>query len=871
MAPAPCGGAAQLSAGLRGLAAHLRRRPALAAALVYAVITVAFLAPALLPGKTLSNSDVLSFQPPFVTAKPPALATPTNPELGDAITHLQLFLHHTAREMPHIPLWDPYIAAGRPYQANSQSAVFGLYTLPTYLLPFWTALSWIGVVKLWVAAFGMFLLSRALGMRFGGALLAGIVFALNLKMVTWLSYQHMSVWTFIPWLLLLTDRIARRPSLLAGAGLAAVVALQFLAGHAESSFHALMAAAAFLVLRLWQARRDAGDPPRIGRSTLAFGASVLAGAALAAVSLLPLAELLLNSADLRDRSGESVGIALDGEVAIGAFLPDWWGRPTQTPIRLFVIERALYVGALPLMLVAAALILRPRAERIAFALFGALWLAVVLSVPPFLQVVSRLPVFSSGHNTRLIILTLLCASVLAGWGFDDLAELRRASRRRRQALLGVAAALLVLPLLVGVALQRPTLDALVEGFRVAWLLADPPGEFLNPIGQDVVRMSAVIMWLVLAGCGLLLVALRLGRHLGPALFVALGVMLVCLDLFRAGMGFNPAIDQDVAEPPRTEVIGFLERQRPARFVSTLEIPQNVIAFEYGLYEAKGYDLPILLRYDRFWRRNVAPDFDSLTGGLASVALELRQVTPRALRALRLLGVTHLLRAKSVRAEPPDRGLDRYPALDVPGLEQVYDGPDARVYRLAGAMPRAFVVGSQRVVADGETARRALASPDFDARSVALTEERLPGLATATPPPGGASGGQARIVSYEHERVVVRARSNGRGLLVLSDNHFPGWKAEVDGRPVPIERVDYLFRGVRIGPGAHTVEFRYEPLSWRIGWTISLVSLVGLGLVVLIGLRRRRRGGNRGRSHPDGARAAGSEPMPAGVSRAAEVQ
>ena len=103
------------------------------------------------------------------------------------------------------------------------------------------------MLKLWVAAFGTFLLGRALGMRFGGALLAGIVFALNLKMVTWLSYQHMSVWTFIPWLLLLTDRLVRRPSLLAGAGLAAVVALQFLAGHPESSFHALLAASAFLL------------------------------------------------------------------------------------------------------------------------------------------------------------------------------------------------------------------------------------------------------------------------------------------------------------------------------------------------------------------------------------------------------------------------------------------------------------------------------------------------------------------------------------------------------------------------------------------------------------------------------------------------
>jgi hypothetical protein len=606
-----------------------------------------------------------------------------------------------------------------------------------------------------------------------------------------------------------------------------------------------MAATAFFVLRLWQARREApAVAPPIGRAALAFGGALVGGAALAAVSLVPFTELLLHSADLRDRGGQSIDIALDGKVAIGLFMPDWWGRPTQSPIRLFLFERALYVGALPLMLAAAALILRPKAERVAVALFGLLWFCVVLSVPPFLQVVSRLPIFNSGHNTRLIILTMFCLSLLAGWGFDDLARLRSGRSTRRQLVLVAAGALLVLPLLVAVVLQPPSLHALADGLRVAWLFVHPPGEFLNPIGENVVRMSAIIMWLTLAGCALALVVLRLRGGIGPTVFIVLGVLLVCVDLFRAGMGFNPAIDQDVADPARTEVVNFLARQRPARFVSTLEIPQNVIPLDYGLYEARGYDLPIVLRYDRFWRRNVAPDYADLTGGLASVALELREVTPKALRALRLLGVTHVLRAKYVRANPPARGLVPFPPLDTPGLEQVYDGPDARVYRVKGALPRAFVVGAQHVLG-GEAARRELARPAFDPRAVALTEQHLPGLATAGDEADRVPQGAARIVSYKDERVIVRARSKAPGLLVLSDNDFPGWKAKVDGRSVPIERVDYLFRGVRIGPGTHTVEFRYDPVSWKIGWILSLASLAGLCVVVLVGLRRRKRAGSDG--------------------------
>ena len=88
--------------------------------------------------------------------------------------------------------------------------------------------------------------------------------------------------------------------------------------------------------------------------------------------------------------------------------------------------------------------------------------------------------------------------------------------------------------------------------------------------------------------------------------------------------------------------------------------------------------------------------------------------------------------------------------------------------------------------------------------------------------------------------MVRASSDERGLLVLGDNDFPGWKAKVDGREVPIERVNYLFRGVEIGAGSHRVEFSYEPLSWRIGWITSLLSLAALATAVLLAVMRRRR-------------------------------
>jgi hypothetical protein len=802
-----------------------------------------FLGPGLLPGKTLSNSDALWFEPPWVGVKPAELTRPSNAELGDAPRHLQLFLRQTADAAPDFPLWNPSIVAGRPFHANAQSAIFGPYTLPAYVLPFWTALGWIGVLKLWVAAFGTFLLARALGMRFGGALLAGIVFALNLKLVTWLTYPAMSVWTWIPWLLLLTDRVVRRPDLLAGAGLAAVVGVQFLSGHPESSFHALLATVAFLALRLWQERRAAVAGARsLARPAIVFVAGLGAGTALAAVVLVPFGELLWLSADLADRADQSVDVHLPAKDALGLFLPDYWGRPTQTPLRAFLLERALYAGALPLMLAAAAVILRPTASRVAIALFGGLWLAVALGVPPFVQVVTRLPVFSSGHNTRLVVLTVLAVALLAGWGLDDLSGRVRAGRSRRRATLAVAAALFVLPAVIVVAAGAISLSVIGDALEVAWSFADAPTRVENPDHVAVIRLASLVGWLTFAGAGLALLALRLRRRIAAAPFVLLALLLVCADLFRIGMGYNPAIDREWASVPETGAIRVLESSPRSRFVSTDEIPQNVIAMRFGLHEARGYDLPIIRRFDRFWRREVDPKSRTVAAGLLDIPLELREVTPRALRALRLLGVAHILRGTTGRAAtPPFEPTEPYPPLTAEGLTRVYQDRDARVYRVDRPLPRAWVALVQRVVDDGDAALDAISAPDFDARSVGVTERRLPGVPEG-PADAGAlpSGARAEVTLDDRERIVVRARTARAGVLVLRDTHFPGWKAKVDGRDAPVERVDYLLRGVRLGPGTHTVEFRYEPLSWRIGRIVSLVTLAGLVLAAVVGWRRRRR-------------------------------
>ncbi len=223
------------------------------------------------------------------------------------------------------------------------------------------------------------------------------------------------------------------------------------------------------------------------------------------------------------------------------------------------------------------------------------------------------------------------------------------------------------------------------------------------------------------------------------------------------------------------------------------------------------------RYDALWRAAVK------TGGPTDTPTTNAQLTAKALPAFRLLSVTDI-------AQDPDD-----PRVRDPDLPLAYNRRDLRVYRNPRALPRAAVVDAQRVEPGDDAQLAAVVDPSFDGRRTVVTPRPLPGLADT---PGRGSPGTARIVTYEPERVVVDATARRPGELVLTDLHFPGWKATIDGRDTDIHRVDYLLRGTTLPAGRHRVEFRYEPASWRAGWIISLLALAGLALVVLVALRRR---------------------------------
>ena len=61
-------------------------------------------------------------------------------------------------------------------------------------------------------------------------------------------------------------------------------------------------------------------------------------------------------------------------------------------------------------------------------------------------------------------------------------------------------------------------------------------------------------------------------------------------------------------------------------------------------------------------------------------------------------------------------------------------------------------------------------------------------------------------------VVVAVQASSPALLVVTDTHYPGWRARVGDTAAPLIRANYAFRGVVVPPGPHEVTFEYAPDS-----------------------------------------------------------
>jgi hypothetical protein len=178
-----------------------------------------------------------------------------------------------------------------------------------------------------------------------------------------------------------------------------------------------------------------------------------------------------------------------------------------------------------------------------------------------------------------------------------------------------------------------------------------------------------------------------------------------------------------------------------------------------------------------------------------------------------------------------KGVDGSVAVGAPGAARWrLLGRTAReeVYENARALPRAWLASEARAL-DGEATLKVIRTgllPDgsaWEPLRTALVESE-PGAAA---PSQSSQAGSAEVVRFEPNRVDVRTKAGGPAVLVLAENHYPGWRAYLDGQAVGVLRVNYNQRGVNVPAGEHEVSFVYRPKSFLVGAAVSLLAALGL--------------------------------------------
>lgn len=712
------------------------------------------------------------------------------------------------------PLWEPGLGFGQPLLADPSVQVLYPITWLTLLLPWGVSYTVFVIVHLCVALLGAARLAALFGAGRTGSWVAALAFVLSGPLQSALNlWHHFAGAAWMPWVVLATDAVARRPSLRTTLTLALTLALQILAGSADLCAMTLALAIGLATTRLLARRR---------REAAAALASCLAALALAAALTCalwwPAADVLSRSArrelahDVRSAwSLPAAGLARLAVVLDPARVPfeaaRWtslYDRPAQP------LLYSLYLGLPVLALALLALANRARSPRAA-ALAGVAVLAVAFAMGPhgvlygpLAELVPWLRMFR--YPSKALLPAALAVALLAGLGARALTGAARG--RLAVALLlilGSAGAFFVASRFEA----APTLSPLI-GVAFALLLAR------QRVQQraGVARVSLV----VLATVDLVGAHLDLNATTPTALLTT--PPAVVAELARDD-GRRVHV-WDYLRPAGTSerLLGRADPYRPLTWPPGLD--PRVVGFatqRQALVAATGTFFGLETSFD-FDNRGLYP------GDLNDIAYFLVRTegTPVHLRLLQLGAV-----AKVVALH--DRGLE---GLRLERTLPSLAGDPIRVFSVPEPRPRAWLVNRAQVK-DGAPAIRALLNPAFDPREEAVV---------ATPislQPSPLAPGSVRWLDRRADRQRLETDSPRPALLVLADGYDPGWRASVDGAPVALLRANLAFRAVPVPEGRHRVELVYRPGPVLAGLAVSGTAvLVALGLFMTAFVTARSR-------------------------------
>lgn len=684
------------------------------------------------------------------------------------------------------PFRTPLIEGGQPVAANPAYEVFYppqlLILLPSYILGFKLHI----VGHFYLAAIGMLLLCRQLGMRTSVAILAGAAYGVGPALVSLIGLLPvLFAMSWLPWLGLAALRLLIRPTV--GAAFAAAAAMSMILIIGEP-FVILQAVLLLFVVAFLTARRRESSA---ARNWIFAALIIVAASALAAVQLIPAADHALHSArrsgfDFANVAKWSMHPARPLELAFSPFAPKIASGERHLAARVVGISDAAYIPSIGIGVLLAALLLAGLIGRVPFHRSVAL-------------LVGLLYLLAIGNHTPLLRLL-----------YDG--GLLRAIRYPEKFFL---AAIFVIILFAAFVLERVLAGderlrriavRLLAAFAILSIIGAALG--LSGLAQDGTASPDVLRWTALAAEAALM-ALLLRRPTRSAMEGALLVALAVGELAAlANMTFIRESDAIFEQKP--PLLDALKSDRRIVHVAAEESMQR--------------DFPIPLRPEEVqWltRNDAYPhipaawgiptvfayDYDATfllpTGALHRLAMTARSnghpAWPRGLMALS--NATTVVQSATPTGDP------RFPET-LRAAEATTVLADAPRFAIA-----------ERVV-NCEAVRRCL---DYVA---AAPEEAVAITSSHAFAPG--RGSLHDIVERPNEiSMVVDAESRTFVTAAVTLDRY--WTASIDGRAVEIVPTNIAYQGVVVPAGRHRLRMTYRNPLIGYGAAVSIATLLAFAI------------------------------------------
>ncbi|RJP23233.1 MAG: hypothetical protein C4520_06675 [Candidatus Abyssobacteria bacterium SURF_5] len=716
------------------------------------------------------------------------------------------------------PLWNSFQGCGFPTLAGLQGGALYPPNVLFLLMSAEAAISYSTLFHLCLAAVFLYLFVKRIfpDAHFAGALVAALAFVFNPRMYEFVLFpgNFMTI-CWLPAGMYFSERIVEKPTLARVGWLALSVSMIFLAGFAQATAYVYEVMAAFLLFRLLQHNWKDKNP----RATLKVLAMLLlagvTAAMLAGPQLLPTYELVGLSArslgTLTPQMSEVYGPQAN------AFLPwlkgmvDYSGAFTLVDGRNPIPPWSLFLIVVPL----AFLRKQDRGISLFFLLIGLLSFVLSLGTnAPFYRF--YWDYFPSGNwfttPIRLRILFYFSLSLLAGAGLSAAIDSEVAGKLKRLDVLRLCGLLIII-------------SAVFAGAGI-FLVKD---WFFLVLGLIVIHLALI---------SALIMATRNGRRFERKY---LTLLLILVILGESGFWYRNLLPFPMKVKPKEKLYNravaavlspagraHIENGWGMGFYGSPEVPEK-----FGSL----FERPVTTNWEPLSLRHYQEFCNYLTGRNWYYGRFQLAGRPFNEKMFDMLSARYIVFSDGaadwiegrLRKDPIE---PRYRLVKDLGAAKVYE--NLRALEIAGFAPQWDLInGPADLLSKVEGA-------DFNASSTVFLQERPSGgteqklIDVALP-----GNDPIRSVKLDHENIEIDVEAPQAGIVWVSDCHYPGWQAWVDGTKSDVLRVNHAFKGVFVEAGPHKIRIKFMPASFRWGIGLGIAGLILLVAELLWGRLKQR--------------------------------